>query len=148
MIEELERLMEAATPRPWVFLYEEAEIESAESELIDGSLLDEARLDPCAIGAPNRPIVIDDEDYTGLLQPCGEIDAEEDRANLRLAHAAVNALPTWIAVAKAAQAWADADSAGRAAARGDGDLMEAWRAVEAAEAQLHAAVAAMGRAES
>jgi hypothetical protein len=148
VIEEIERLMEAATPRPWVFLYEEAEIESAEAKLVDGSLLDEARLDPCAIGAPNRSIVIDDEDYTGLLQPCDEIDAEEDRANLRLAHAAVNALPTWIALAKAAQAWADADNAGRAAARGEGDLIEALATMEAAEAQLHAAVAQMGRAES
>jgi hypothetical protein len=139
MIEELERLMEAATPRPWVFLYEEAEIESAESELIDGSLLDEARLDPCAIGAPNRPIVIDDEDYTGLLQPCGEIDAEEDRANLCLAHAAVNALPQFVACAEAVAAWAVADDAGRKAVREGSGLVEALKAMEAAEALIRTA---------
>jgi hypothetical protein len=59
------------------------------------------------------------------------------------------ALPALSTAAEAVTAWVAADSAGRTAARSDdpAELAAAWRAVEAAEALLHAAAKGMREVE-
>jgi hypothetical protein len=131
MIEELKRLIKEATALPWYLLYEVYEAED------DDEALDIA----CT------PIAVGLFDEMGEGQPLihGEDEEGDSPANLRLAHAAVNALPALIAAAEAVQAWAAADSAGRTAAQSDNLSAHAaaWRAVQAAEALLH--TAATGR---
>jgi hypothetical protein len=123
MIEELKRLIAKATPGPWVAEREQYSNSPAYSYCVR------------ALTEPKKTAVA----YTDM-NGSRSTKAERD-SNAALIAAAVNALPALIAAAEAVQAWAAADSAGRTAAQSDdpAELAAAWRAVQAAEALLHAA---------
>jgi hypothetical protein len=141
-VAELQRLAGEATPLPWEALYDEY------SEEDDATI-------PAGIGIPQNPgMIVDPEDCIELLHRCGETDAKEEAANVRLTVAAVNAvpilseaLPALIAAAEAVQAWEAADSAGRKAVRDGTGLAEALTAMEAAEALMSAAAKGMREVE-
>lgn len=123
MIDELERLLNAATPRPWAVRVDNYD----QSPALFSTVVAQRK------GRASEVAYIASTDMNG-----SRATKQERHANAAAIVAAVNAAPTLIEAARAVIAWADADAAGRHALQGHADLSDALRHAEAAESRLRA----------